>query len=177
MVIARVRMNKQTSDAYALAFKKLFTKCSRINQVFEPGSALLGVLTDWSDAETNGLRQAVGKTVAEKLLKGCRVHWNRSCQRVADRVARSNQEKDIFLKICYMIPNLSTAIEVMACFETLYGVRPVSDLVKKLPKLQLSTGEVHFIEKECDWSIAKNWAQWWARCEHLKMLSKVFTPM
>jgi len=35
---------------------------------------LVGVVTDWSDAEINGLRMAVGKETAEKLLKGCKVH-------------------------------------------------------------------------------------------------------
>ena len=37
-----------------------------------------------------------------------------------------------------IIPILSFAIEVMACFETLCGVRLVSELVRKIPKLQLS---------------------------------------
>jgi len=33
---------------------------------------LMGVVTDWSDAKINGLRMAVGKETAEKLLKGCK---------------------------------------------------------------------------------------------------------
>ena len=107
MVIARVRLNRQTSEAYALAFKKIFANCSSVNQTFVPGSTPLGILTDWSDAETNGLKQAVGRAVAENLLKGCSVHWNRSCQRVSVRVARKKEEKDIFLKICYKIDNSS----------------------------------------------------------------------
>ena len=90
------------------------------------------------------------------MLKGCKVHWNRSCQRVAARVATSTKEKYIFLKICYMIPTLSSAIEVMACFETLCGVRLVSDLVKKVPKLQLSSGQVEFADKKCDWNAHRN---------------------
>ena len=32
----------------------------------------MGVVTDWSDAKINGLRMAVGKETAEKLLKGCK---------------------------------------------------------------------------------------------------------
>ena len=27
------------------------------------------------------------------------------------------------------------------------------------------------------WSCAKHWAQWWTRCDHLKMLSKPFSMM
>ena len=31
-------------------------------------------MIDWSDAEANGLRKAVGDIVANRLLKGCQVH-------------------------------------------------------------------------------------------------------
>ena len=148
MVIARVRLNRQTSEAYALAFKKIFAKCSSINENFLPGSTLLGVLTDWSDAETNGLRQAVGKTVADNLLKGCSVHWNRSCQRVADRVAKRKEEKDIFLKICYIIPKLTTAVNVVACFEALCGVRSLNELSKKVQTLKLTNEEIDMVDKD-----------------------------
>ena len=178
MVVARVRINKQTSAAYGLAFKKTFDKCSSINPNFKLGTTLVGVLIDWSDAEANGLKHAVGKELAENLLKGCKVHWNRSCQRIADRIATSDDrpwEKDIFLRICYTIPKCKTSLEVVACFETLCGVRPANNLSKILPSL-LSVEESQFID-ECNWSVAKNWAQWWARREHLKMLSKVFTSM
>ena len=177
MVIAHVRLNRQTSEAYALAFKKIFAKCSSYNQRFLPGSTLIGILTDWSDAETNGLRQAVGKTVAENLLRGCSVHWNCFCQRVADRVAKRKEEKSIYLKVCYTIPKLTTAVEVVAYFEALCGVRSLNELSKKVQTLKLTKEEIESIHKKCDWSIAKHWAQWWARCEHLKMLTEVFTSM
>ena len=64
MVIARVRLNKQTSEAYGIAFSKMFGKCSSVCSDFQPGSSLLGVLIDWSGAEMNGLQRAVGKSVA-----------------------------------------------------------------------------------------------------------------
>ena len=86
-------------------------------------------------------------------------------------------EKSVFLKVCYMIPKLTTAVEVVACFEALCGVRSLNELSKKVQTLKLTKEEIKLIDKECDWSIAKHWAQWWARCEHLKMLSKVFTSM
>ena len=31
--------------------------------------------------------------------------------------------------------------------------------------------------QSCDWSAAKHWAQWWAGCDHLKMLSRAFSRM
>ncbi len=57
------------------------------------GESLVGVITDWSDAEINGLSNAVGNVVAKKLLKGCCVHWSRSWQRVRDRVAKSDDQQ------------------------------------------------------------------------------------
>ena len=38
---------------------------------FEVGKTLRGIVIDWSGAEVNGLRKAVGDTVAIGLLKGC----------------------------------------------------------------------------------------------------------
>ena len=93
MVIARLRLDAQTASAYALAFK-VFEKCKRYNEDFELGSTLQGIITDWSDAEISRLKMAIGKDLAEKLLKGCKVHWIRSCQRVADKVATSMDKKE-----------------------------------------------------------------------------------
>ena len=88
--------------------------------------SLIGIVTDWSDAEINGLKLAVGKEMATKLLTGCGGYWQRSCQRVADRVASSahkQMERNVFLKIAYKIP---------ACYQTLCGVRTVKQLLEKL---------------------------------------------
>jgi len=40
-----------------------------------------------------------------------------------------------------------------------------------------SSEDTNFIDKQCDWAIAKHWAQWWRRSSHLQMLSKAFSPM
>ena len=66
---------------------------------------------------------------------------------------------------------------MVACFEALCGVLSLNGLSKRVPTLQFSRTEIDLVEKECDWSIAKHWAQWWARSDHLKMLSEVFTSM
>ena len=76
VIISRVRLNKQSSEAYRLAFKKVLQKC--------PSENLLGLVVDWSDAQIKGLQLAVGIEKADKLLKGCKIHWFRSCQRVAE---------------------------------------------------------------------------------------------
>ena len=173
--MARIRLDTQKSDGYALCFKKIFDKCRNTNDDFELGSTLQGIVTDWSDAEINGLKIAVGKKTAEKLLKGCKVHWQRSCQRVADRVLSSRdkmRERSMFLKISSQIQALESAVKIVACFETLCNVRSVA----VLPTLS-NHDDAKFIDENCNWSAAKHWAQWWTRSDHLKMLSKTFSTM
>ena len=104
--------------------------------------------------------------------------WNRSCLRVADKVtrSRSNGDKQIFLKICYMIPKLTNAVELVACFQALCGVQSLKEVTKKVGA-QITQSEIELVDSQCNWSIAKNWAQWWSKYEHLTMLCKVFSSM
>jgi len=37
------------------------------------GSALEEIVVDFSDAESNGFRDAIGESLAAKLLRGCNV--------------------------------------------------------------------------------------------------------
>ena len=74
--------------------------------------SLIGIVTDWSDAEINGLKLAVGKEMATKLLTGCGVYWQRSCQRVASS-AHKQMERNVFLKIAYKIPALKDCINAI----------------------------------------------------------------
>lgn len=67
-VVSRVRMDKEGTKAYALAFKKTFQKSEEDHPEFSPADSLLGVVTDWSDAEISGLGEAIGKEVTSKLL-------------------------------------------------------------------------------------------------------------
>ena len=101
-----------------LAFKKLLEKCSIGN--------LRGLIVDWSDAQIKGLQLVIGNEKAEMLLKGCKVHWIRSCQRVAEKVAFScdrQKERTLFVHVARQIPLFTCAISVVACFETLCGLR------------------------------------------------------
>ena len=91
-VIARVRLSQQSAEACGLSFRKIITKCRVHCPEFEIGTTLLGIMIDWSDAEIKGLQLAVGDKQAEELLKGCKVHWLRSCQRVADSVSSSQNK-------------------------------------------------------------------------------------
>ena len=58
-------------------------RCKNKYESFVPGKSLLGIVIDWCNAECGlGLDKAVGKEAVIKLLKGCRVHWTRSWQRI-----------------------------------------------------------------------------------------------
>ena len=48
---------------------------------------------DWSDAQVNGLKAAIGDSQATSLMKGCKVYWIRSCQHLADKVT-SNKSNE-----------------------------------------------------------------------------------
>ena len=91
-----------------LLIKNISLKCSSKRQSFQLGETLLGVITDWSDAEINGLKVAVGKHMAEQLLRGCTVHCQRSCQHIAERVssqAHKQRERSVFLKLQTALQN------------------------------------------------------------------------
>ena len=63
----------------------------------------------------------------------------------------------MFMKIAAKVPTLPSAIKILACFETSCGARPTKLLLEKLPGI-CSEDEAHYVDVNCDWSKAKNWA-------------------
>ena len=100
---------------------------------------------------------AIGKDLAEKLLKGCRVLWIRSCQHVADKAKSRDKkrEKDIFIKISTRIQTLECTVHIVACLESVCGVRSVSQLVKSVPGI-CSADDAQFVDDNCDWSSVRH---------------------
>ena len=178
VVVARVRLDKEGAKGYGLAYGKMFQKCSDDYSEFEVGKSLKGVVTDWSDAEIAGLRGAIGEDMTKKLLKGCQVHWNRSWQRVRDRVTSSTDkpfERALFGKIASSIVKLPVGRQVTVAFEVLCGIRCAKSLIGIVKSLTVD--EANFIDTKCDWQKAKNWAEWWLRPQHLQMLHQDFSEM
>ena len=179
VIVSRVRIDKQDGNAYALAFSKTFQKCKSDHPSFEPGKTLKGVVVDWSDAEIKGLGQAVGQDIAIQLLKGCSIHWTRSWQRVRDRVATTSndksREKYLFALIASQIQKAQSGSIVTKCFQVLCRVNKSTSLVGVVPGLLLQDST--FIDKQCDWSAATRWAEWWMQPRHLQMLHKDFSLM
>ena len=178
IVVSRVRLTKQDHQAYCLAFQKTFDKCHFDNSSFEPGKSLLAVVTDWSDAEIRGLCDAVGEEVGQSLVRGCRVHWNRSWQRIRERVANSKDkilEKSVFSKIASQISKLPMGEAVCDCFNVLCSQQNAEELIGIIKGL--TAEEAAFVNKHCNWSKATKWVEWWLRPKHLKMLHKDFASM
>jgi len=77
---------------------------------------------DWSDAEARGLREAVGDETAESILRGCNVHWARSYQRVAERVAKEKLEVDAFFT------EATEKQDIYKLFDVLQGAATVNSI-------------------------------------------------
>lgn len=64
---------------------------------------------------------------------------------------------------------------VRLCFEVLCNQQPLHKLTGIVKGL--SSEDASFLEKHCDWSLAKKWVEWWMRPRHLSMLHKDFSSM
>jgi len=148
-IVGRIHLPHQTAAAYALAFFKLFTKCQSCYSNFELGRSLIGVITDWSDAEVNILKKFAGDKVAIQFLKGCRVHWIRSWHCVRDKIIGNvKKEKQIFTKIASAITK-SARIDALTCFRVLCSQLSAKTLVNTI---DLSLEEAEYVD---NWSAAK----------------------
>jgi hypothetical protein len=72
-------------------FSLTFQTCHTDFPQFKPADSLKGIIMDWSDTVTIGLREVVGEEVDDRLLGGCNVHWARSNLCVADQVNRGTE--------------------------------------------------------------------------------------
>ena len=181
MVVCRVRITKQSKDAYALCFKVMFDRCKRDNPEFDVGKTLLGVIIDWSDAEAEGLRLAVGEEIANLLLKGCKVHWIRSYKRVADKVCKHQHseirrvEKEAFNLVAAAIQKVHRQQHVLQLFQCLCGNLDIAEVQSIVPGL--SAVHIATVTENSKWEGALHWVNWWIRPAHLRMLSQAFTDM
>ena len=115
--MGRCLLSKDDSDAYSIGFGKVFGMakgdCSKLEVVIDWSDERKGdaeekgpLYQQRSDAEANGPCKAVGDIVANRLLKGCQVHWAKSYQRVPDKVYRTAEEKMAYNRIASCIRTL-----------------------------------------------------------------------
>ena len=176
MVVCRVRITKQTKEAYAFCFRLIFDQCKKDNPEFNVEKTLLGVVIDWNDAEAEGLRLAVGKETANVLLKGCKVHWIRSYQRVAEKVCKHQHpeirtvEKEAFNLVAAAIQKVHTQQHVFQLFQCLCGKLDIGRLQNIIPGLTAT--HIATVTENSKWEGAVHWVNWWIRPAHLSMLSQ-----
>ena len=76
-------MNKLDAASYTHAFNAIFRKMKEKHPTFGVGKTLKGIITDWSDTQLHGLRDAIGEEITSQVVKGCQVrekiHVNTKC--------------------------------------------------------------------------------------------------
>ena len=182
MVVARVRLNRIDTDAYAQCFRAIFNQVSEDHPTFKVGQTLTGIIADWSDQQANGLAKVVGKSIADEILKGCQVtaciwllsltyiyniqvHFIRSVQRVAKRLNPQNKtRRDAFSAIGKQILRAKSAEDVITLFQVLKGQHTICEVQHLLPGINL-----HNIKHGSnEWLGAASWVEWWLRKRHLR---------
>ena len=126
----------------------------------------------FDDAQANGLKEALGHEKADRVLRGCQVHWTRSLQRVAKLVTKSKEEQRVFLHLGNQIPNAAENEQVNILFQFLSGevnLSEVSDFLRDDMRDLL-----HVIDTQ-SWKRIKCWSQWWCRPNHLQMFTRAHT--
>ena len=174
-VVARVRLDRLTAEAYEHCFKSVFVTAKETCPQFEVGKTLLGVILDWSDQQMKGLEGAVGEETAAKVAKGCRVHFTRSVKRVSERInKRDSLVNKAFTTIAYNVTNMTSKEDVQVLFDVLAGKRELREAVALCAKSTvLETYAKDGGHNPDSWKACSHWAEWWQRDRHLRKLSKI----
>ena len=101
--VARALMNKMTKEAYKVALSKILEIVTEDHLQFDKGSNTVLWVVDFSEAQTAAIEATLGER-ASKVIRGCKVHYMRATQRIADRICTIPEEKQTFLAIANAIP-------------------------------------------------------------------------
>jgi hypothetical protein len=124
---------------------------------FGNGNSLDVILVDFDDDEANSLKDVIGKEKAEKILRGCQVHWARSFQRVAKLVTKTKEEQNLFLYLGNQIPRRTKKENVKKLFDILSGSCDILEAKNFVESSQIELLEC--TDLQC-WKKLKNWAEW-----------------
>jgi hypothetical protein len=169
--VGRVLMDRVDGAAYATAIKEIFESVGILYPRFDNGKKLKQIMVDFDDAEYNGLKQVIGEKLAEKIIRGCSVHWLRSLNRVCSLVTTSTEEEIVFKAIGKKIEEVEGKEDVLQLFDVLCGNAPLKDALSFLsPTLRQSCKSISTVT----WRKLTHWASWWTRERHLTMFTKAF---
>lgn len=116
----------------------------------------------------------MGNEQAERVLRGCHVHWTRSLQRVAKHVTNTKEEERSFLHFGRQIPQVADKEKVKKLFRILSrqeSILEASEFVDASLNVLLSTTESQ------GWKKLRSWSGWWCRGNHLQMFTRAYTNL
>lgn len=172
--VGRVLCDKQDGESYGVSVHEVFKQVTKMNSNFAHGKSLKQIVVDFDDAEYNGFSQVLGKDLAEKLLRGCSVHWMRSANKVAKVVCQSRDEEAIFKILARKVEDVSSKDDVMVIFDILCGKKDLTTATPFVPDSLKHLCQNATIAND-EWKKLKNWANWWTRLRHLQMFTKAYT--
>ena len=140
---------------------------------FRKGQSLKQILLDFDHAEYNGLVKVLGKDFAEKVIRGCSVHWMRSVNRVAKIVCTSSEEESVFKYLGKIIQESQEKDVVLKIFEVMSGKEDIASASEYLSgQLADKCGNKEI--SNTSWKKLKHWANWWTSTRHLQMFTKAY---
>ena len=86
--------------------------------------------------------------MAERLLKGCKVHWQWSCQHVTEKELSTEERKDVRPN-CFKYSDSWQLYKYNSLFWTALWIWPVAELLKTIPTL-CKTDEAKLIDEKCN---------------------------
>ena len=110
----------------------------------------------------------MGKETAEKVIKGCQVHFTRSVKRVSERINKGNHlAHKAFTTIAYQIPKAKSAEHVIKLFSILAGEVDISEAAAICGLQQKSLESYAKSYSPSSWQGCKHWVKWWRRAKQL----------
>ena len=161
-------MTGASAKCYELSFCNVFKLVTEQHPAFQEGAAIKGITVDFSLAQTNGIDAVLEN--GPDIIKGCRsVHFIRQVDKIASKVCKSDEEKQLFTTICKEIQENPCKEMIMKLFGCLDGSVYLKDLEEV----------VSFSDTECGidvshWNAAANWVKWWSANRVLIMLTNAY---
>ena len=142
---------------FLTCFREVFNKVTNCYPNFRKGQSLKQILVDFDDAEYNGLVQVLGKDLAEKVIRGCSVHWMRSVNSVAKIVCTSSEEENVFKSLGKVIQESEKKDIVLKIFDVMSGKEDIALASEHLPEELANKCRSKAISNTT-WKKLKHWA-------------------
>ena len=93
--VARVICSRQDSESYAKSIATILKKVTFDHARFANGKNLKSILVDFDDGQYKGIQQCLGEDLSRKVIRRCKVHWQRSVKRACRLVCMNDTSSHI----------------------------------------------------------------------------------